>query len=49
MTPRLTTASIDPATGEAVIYADGVPALRLTTKQALWLLARLAEALASRR
>lgn len=46
MSPQLTSASIDTATGEVVIYADGVAVLRLSRRKGMLLLARLAEALA---
>ncbi|MCP1558602.1 UNVERIFIED_ORG: hypothetical protein M2438_002689 [Methylobacterium sp. SuP10 SLI 274] len=44
--PKLATAGRDGA--NVVVCADGAPVLTLTPSQALWLIARLAEALAVR-
>lgn len=46
ITPKLATAGRD---GESVVVcADGTPVMTLTPSQAMWLIARLAEALAVR-
>ncbi|WP_187273282.1 hypothetical protein [Methylobacterium sp. WL19] len=44
--PSLVTTSVDPETGNVVIYGDGIPLLQVTQSSALWVLSRLAEALA---
>lgn len=48
LSPKIVTASREPGTDTVTIRADGVPILRLADRQALWLVARLAEALAAK-
>lgn len=46
--PKIVTADRDPASGIIAIRGDGVALVLLKKRQALWLIARLAEALAAK-
>jgi len=46
--PKLVTASRDAGAETVTIYADGVATMRLPERKVLWLMARLAEAMAAK-